>query len=203
MTRVTAPGRLGTSCWSRRTRLRRRRGQTRAAPAHGAAAAATAPRRGAHALGERPSAARSADFAAHARPTAHMRAYDVHSRRTAGQLAADRPQRPLPRVGVPKSRGRAPLRAVGRTSRRRGRHDPPRRNISHLLGKPRLRRALGTTQGQQQRRQGTLSAWSRPGGATQADRAIVRLADRKKSHNCMHRAYNERSTQALRCCVQS
>ena len=179
MTRVTAPGRLGTSCWSCLTRPRRRRGQTRAAPAHGAAAAATAPRRGAHALGERPSAARSADFAARARPTAHMRAYDVYGRRTTDQLAAGRPRRPLPRVGVPKSRGRAPLRAVGRTSRRRGRHDPPGREISHLLGRPRLRRALSTAQGQQQRRQVTPSAWSRPGGATRADRAIVRLGIKK------------------------
>ena len=179
VTRVTAPGRLGTSCWSRWTRPRRRRGQTRADPAHGAAAAATAPRRGAHALGERPSAARSADFAAHARPTAHTRAYDVCGRRAAGQLAAGRPQRPLTRVGVPKSRGRAPLRAVGRTRRHRGRHDPPGREISHLLGKPRLRRALGTAQGQHQRRQGTPSAWSRPGGATRADRAIVVLGIEK------------------------
>ena len=179
MTRVTAPGRLGTSCWSCLTRHRRRLGQNRADPAHGATAVATAPRRGAHALGERPSAARSADFAAHARPTAHTRAYDTRGRRTSGQLAAGRPQRPLTRVGVPKSRGRAPLRAVGRTSRRRGRHDPPGREISHLLGWPRLRRALSTAQGQQQRRQGTPSAWSRPGGATRADRAIVRLGIEK------------------------
>ena len=179
MTRATAPGRLDTSYWSQLTRHRRRRGQTRAAPAHGAAAAATAPRRGAHALGERPSAARSADFAAHARPTAHTRAYNMRGRSTAGQLAAGRPQRPLTRVGVPKSRGRAPLRAVGRTSRRRGRHDPPCRRISHPLANPRLRRALGTAQGQQQRRQGTPSAWSRPGGATRADRAIVRLGIEK------------------------
>ena len=179
VTRVTAPGWLGTSCWSRLTRPRRQHGQTRAAPACGAAAAATAPRRGAHALGERPSAARSADFAAHARPTAHTRAYDMRGRRTAGQLAAGRPQRPLTRVGVPKSRGRAPLRAVGRTRRHRGRHDPPDREISHFLGKPRLIQTLSTAQGQQQRRQGTPSAWSRPGGATRADRAIVRLGIEK------------------------